>query len=77
MKKILVNAAAVLAVVGLAGCSGNVSTTENETGLTVSNDCGESAVSVVQVPTDTGSVTCAVLVGFKKGGLSCDWNNAK
>lgn len=77
MKKILVGAAAVLAVVGLAGCSMGVTTEDNDTGLTVGNQEGKGSVTVIEVPTDEGYVTCAVLIGFNKGGLSCDWDNAK
>ena len=77
MKKITAVGGIALVGLGLAGCSNEVGVTKNASGITVGTSWGEAGVSVVEVPTDTGSVSCAVLVGGYKGGISCDWENAK
>lgn len=77
MKKFLVVGAIALAGLGLTGCSGEVKTGTDGSSTTVENDWGSGSVSVIELPTETGSVTCAVMVGYSKGGLSCDWANAE
>lgn len=77
MKKLAVIGAAVGLIVGLAGCSTTVGQTPTENGVYVENSYGGGSVTVVEIPDGERTVTCAVIVGYSKGGISCDWANAK
>lgn len=77
MKKLVVIGVALGLAFGLAGCSTTVSQKPTDNGLYVGNSSGGGSIEVVYVPHGDRTVTCAVLVGLKKGGLSCDWENAK
>lgn len=77
MKKLAAIGVAAGLIVGLAGCSTGVSQKSTENGIYVENSFGGGSVTVVEVPDKDRTVTCAVLVGYSKGGISCDWANAK
>lgn len=78
LKKILVGLAiAAASTVALTGCSSEVSTKTLTTGIEIGNSYGEGAVTIVEIPDGDRKVKCAVLVGYSKGGISCDWANAK
>lgn len=77
MKKIMI-AGMVAGMLALTGCSyGGVKQEKTADGLTVENSQGGGSVSVVEVPYNGSTVTCAMLVGYSKGGISCDWDSAK
>lgn len=57
----------VVTAVIVTACSGN---TEDSAGVS-----GE--FSVTQVDVNGKRVTCITWADYKKGGLSCDWANAK
>lgn len=74
MKKIAATLMAAGLIFGLASCSNVVSVQDNESGIVVKTDEGEGSVKIVQVPDGASSVKCAVLIGYSKGGISCDWS---
>lgn len=74
MKRIFTACAAVLL---LAGCSGNISTDTTDTGILVTGGGSNGSISVVAVPNGDSEVTCAVLIGAYKGGISCDWEGSR
>lgn len=62
-------ATAALLATALVGCSGDKD---------VSNGEGSANLKPVTVKLDDGrSVDCVALIGYKKGGLSCDWESAR
>lgn len=73
MKKIVAAAIAGVAVLGAVGCTANVSQRATDDGLYVENSYGGGSVSVIEVPDGDRTVKCAVLIGYSKGGISCDW----
>ncbi len=61
-------------VLGLAGCSSAPSTggapeLDEESGI-ISTDLFERSIKL----TDGRVITCIIYEGYRKGGLSCDWN---
>lgn len=59
---------AALALTALVGCAPGG----------VSNGWGSADLEPVTVTLNDGrAVTCVALIGYSKGGLSCDWEGAK
>lgn len=68
--------AVVLLALALNACStGTVTAEPSGDGAEVSDGSYGGSVSIVEVPDGDGTVRCAVLVGYSKGGISCDWND--
>lgn len=64
-------AAGVLAVGLLAGCGTSTAETATKTGTG-----GQMRTYVVDLP-DGGTVLCVVYSAASKGGISCNWEDAK
>lgn len=65
MKKLI-----ILSTLVLAGCGAYADTN----GINVS---GADGIASVQEITLKDGTRCAVLVGYQKGAISCDWNGSK
>jgi hypothetical protein len=69
MKKLIVLVALVL-----AGCGKPHDPKYHENGVTVYDSGGSGSVQEITL---TDGTRCAILVGYSKGGIDCDWNGSK
>lgn len=80
MKKILrVSAVLLIGLTALTGCVESPAPAETSGVTPVEGDeRAETTLQVTTVTTPRGdTVECVVLTGYRKGGLSCDWEGSK
>lgn len=68
MRKIAALSIVGLAALGLTACAAQDPNTPTEA------PTGDAYIEYQQVVTPSGTVPCLVYVGYKQGGLSCDWD---
>lgn len=62
--------ALLVTVLALVGCSQGHPPQPSANGIAVSNGDGQAEIQVVTLRDGT---RCAVLIGYRKGAISCDW----
>lgn len=83
MKKILrVSAVLLIGLTALTGCVGGEVPAESSDPAGVTpvegDERAETTLQVTTVTTPSGdTVECVVLTGYRKGGLSCDWEGSR
>jgi hypothetical protein len=69
MKKLIVLVALVL-----AGCGAPPNPKHYGNGIAVGGEGGSASIQEITL---TDGTRCAILVGYEKGAISCDWNGSK
>lgn len=68
------NIALVIILIGLAGCYEQRPTVKGKDSVNVATDGYDATVRMV---TTTDGTRCAVMVGYGRGGITCDWEGSR